>query len=186
MEIEKSLTLQTSNRGKYNYSVKVTNTVGSVYSSQIAVTIDPYKPPRITKQPKGGIINSSSGLVLEVVALNPNPAPNNGALSYQWYQNGSPINNPEARKSSWLIKSLNNSGFQSTYYVEVSYKGKITRSNRVTVTFEFKPRSSKWQSLLSPNSDPSLIKIGKIDRSLDLKRSVVEEETVTRGIANEK
>ncbi len=180
------LVLQPSSQsGIHKYYVMVSNAVGHTKSAE--VTVFSLKSPRIVKQPRGGIINSKLGLFLEVEAVNPNPAPHNGALSYQWYQNGSPINNEEGRKSGFLV-TLNNFVFQPTYYVKVSYKGKVTQSEVVKVEFEMRLRNSKWEGLLDPATDPSLIEIGQIDRSLDLKKSIeeVEEEgVIMRGIANE-
>ena len=150
------------------------------------MTVSSLKAPRITKQPTGGSINSNRGLTLEVAAVNPNPAPNNGALSYQWYHNKSPVNNEEGKKPRLWVRPSHNFEFQSTYYVEVSYRGKVTRSNVVRVVFGIRLRNSKWEGLLDPATDPSLIEIGQIDRSLDLKRTPEEsEEGVMRGLANE-
>jgi len=52
--------------------------------------------------------------------------------------------------------------------------------------FGIRLRNSKWEGLLDPATDPSLIEIGQIDRSLDLKRTPGESEgEIMRGLANE-
>ena len=169
--------------GNHKYYVVVSNDVGQIQSTEVRVSL---RGPQITRQPVGGFINSNLGLTLEVAAINPNPAPNNGALSFQWYRNKSPINNKEGRSPRLLVRPSSNFEFQSTYYVEVSYRGEVTRSDEVQVAFGVRLRSSKWESLLDPSTDPSLIEIGQIDRSLDLKRTPGEsEEGVMRELANE-
>ncbi len=181
------LVLQPSSQsGTHKYYVKVSNTVGQTKSTE--VTVSSLKSPRILRQPTGGFIHSNLGLTLEVKAVNPNPAPNNGALSYQWHKNGYPIAGEGAGKPRLWIKPSYNFEFQATYYVEVSYKGKVTRSNGVKVGFGIRLRNSKWEGLLDPETDPSLIEIGRIDRSLDLKRTPgeIEEEGIMRGPASEK
>ena len=167
------------------YYVIVANAAGHIKSTE--VTVSSLESPRILRQPLGGVINSKSGLlVLAVEAMNPNPAPNNGALSYQWYKNGSSIEG--GQKNHFMVRPSYNFEFQSTYYVEISYKGRVTRSEIVKVEFGIRLRNSKWESLLESETNPSFIAIGRIDRSLDLKKSigeVEEEEIVVREIADE-
>ena len=170
------LVIQSSSAsGNHKYYVIVSNDVGQTRSIKVSVSI--LRSPRITRQPVGGFVNSKQGFNLEVVAINPNPAPNNGALSYQWYRNKSPLNDEEGRRPRLLVRpSRSHFEFESTYYVEVSYRGEVTRSDEVQVAFGVRLRNSKWEGLLDSATDPSLIEIGQIDGGLDLKRTSGENE----------
>jgi hypothetical protein len=76
-------TLVISNAGPADagtYSVFITNTFGSLTSSNAALTV--HYPPTITSEPAGQATVLGSNVVFEVTATG------DGPLSYQWYFNG--------------------------------------------------------------------------------------------------
>jgi hypothetical protein len=99
--------IQATNAG--SYTVVVANSLGSVTSSVIALTV--LLPPAITTQPVSQAVNSGANATFSVVATGSAP------LAYQWISNGSAL--PGATASSLILASVQpaNSG---TYSVVVS------------------------------------------------------------------
>ena len=141
---DRELTVRQSDRPgtatQVQYHVRVSNSSGYVQSN--IVTLDFRKMPMIVKQPEGGHV-SESGYTLRVEANNPNLPPNDGALSYQWYRNGSQISG--ANGNSIFVSYSSGSEIEATYYVEISLaSGQFVvvvgvKSNVVTVDFRKKP-----------------------------------------------
>jgi hypothetical protein len=69
-----------------NYSVEVTNPLGTVVSTDAALTLT--SGPMITDQPLATTVNPGKSVSLIVGAVGP---PNGGTLSYQWRRNGTAI-----------------------------------------------------------------------------------------------
>jgi len=100
--------LQSGNAG--NYTVTVSNSVGSVTSTPAILTVSaPTSAPTITSQPLSQMVNANSSVTFSVMAA--------GVTGYQWLFNGNPI--AGATGSSYTIPAVNiaNSG---SYTVTVS------------------------------------------------------------------
>lgn len=107
-----------------NYSVKVTNTVGSTTSNAASLAVA-IPPPTISTQP-GNLSLSSGGRGTLSVA-----ASGTGTLTYQWRLNGTAI--AGATSSSYEIANATQSD-AGTYTVVVTASGSSTTSNAATVT----------------------------------------------------
>jgi hypothetical protein len=70
-----------------DYSVKVTNAVGSATSSAATLTVTTPVPLAITQQPVGGTLLNGTDLVLAVKVTG------SGPITYQWRRNGTAILN---------------------------------------------------------------------------------------------
>ena len=85
---------QTNNSG--DYDVVITNSIGSITSSVVTVSVI-YYPPTIGQQPIGGNVLVGSNFTLSASANGTAP------LNWQWRTNGMPI--PGANASSYVINS---------------------------------------------------------------------------------
>lgn len=104
-----------------NYTCYITNTTGSITSSVASLSI--FVAPAITTQPGSYNTNTGASVTFSVTASGTAP------LSYQWYDNGSPISG--ATLSSYNLSGLLTSD-SGTYNVRVSNAaGNATSSNAV-------------------------------------------------------
>lgn len=104
-----------------NYTCYITNTSGSITSSVATLAI--ILPPNITTQPKSVATNVGATVSFSVVASGTAP------LSYQWYDNGSPISG--ATLNAYTISGVFTSD-SGIYTVRVSNgAGTTTSSNAV-------------------------------------------------------
>ena len=105
-----------SNAG--NYTVVVTNNVGSTTSSFATIVI--AGAPTISTQPQSLTINSGTGTSISVSGAGP-------GLSYQWYYNGTIINGATNNTLSFPNIQSSNAG---TYYVVITNAyGSVTSAN---------------------------------------------------------
>ena len=107
----------------------MTNSLGSVLSNQVTLTVTALAPPVITTQPVGETVAQGSPASFTVVATG------GGTLSYQWYQNGSPVGTNSA---TYSIPSTQ-PGNAGTYMVTVSNAGGSTPSNQVSLVVVIPP-----------------------------------------------
>ena len=117
----------TNNAG--TYSVIVSNTAGSVTSSNAVLTVIP--PPNILSQPVSQSVNQGSPVSFSVVATG-------AGLGYQWRLNSANISGATNASYSLASATANNAG---TYSVVVSNTaGSVTSSNAV-LTVILPPRT---------------------------------------------
>jgi len=113
-----------SNTG--TYKVKVSNSAGSIWSSDATLTVGGSTvPPAITTQPNSQTVNSGTTASFSVVASGGTP------LSYQWQKNGSPISGATA--SSFSISNVQGSD-AGDYTVTVSNTGGSSTSLPATLS----------------------------------------------------
>jgi len=113
-----------SNTG--TYKVKVSNSAGSIWSNDVALTVGSSTvPPAITTQPASQTVNSGTSVTFTVVASGGSP------LSYQWQRNGSIISGATA--ASYQISSVLGAD-AGDYTVTVSNNGGNTTSLPATLT----------------------------------------------------
>ena len=93
----------------------------SVHSQPVRVTF-PANTLQITQQPRGGEVSVGGSLQLNVQATNPAQR----ELNYQWYKNGSPLENENQR--TLILNSSSHSEFQAIYYVSVSERNAPSQS----------------------------------------------------------
>jgi hypothetical protein len=115
---------QTADAG--TYSVRISNSVGSVISPGAVITVL-INPPIITFGPATQSLNVGASLVLSVQASGTGP------LSYQWLKNGAAISG--AVSSSFSIASIQTSDAGS-YAVRVTNSGGSVTSSTAVVTVQ--------------------------------------------------
>ena len=106
-----------------SYTVRVSNSAGSVLSSAATVTV--VVPPTITSHPSSQSVNVGSTVTLSVVAGGTAP------LGYQWLKNGSAISGATA--ANYTISSVQTSDAGS-YSVRVSNSAGSISSSAATIT----------------------------------------------------
>ncbi len=106
-----------------SYSVKVTNSAGTVQSVTVAVAVN--VPPSITMQPVAVVVKQGLAATLSVVAQG------SATLTYQWQKNG--VNIPAATAATYAIKAAAaaDAGF---YSVKVGNAFGAVQSNEVEVS----------------------------------------------------
>jgi hypothetical protein len=108
------------------YSVKVTNTAGSVTSNGAALTVNPASvAPTITQQPASQTVTAGQSAPFSVVANGTAP------LSYQWFKNGIAISG--ATSATFTIASAQGTD-AGTYMVKVSNSAGNVSSNGAVLT----------------------------------------------------
>jgi len=116
--------VQVSNAG--NYSVKVSNSVGSVTSTTAALTVSSVTtPPTISTQPVSQTVSVGSTATFSVVAAGTAP------LSYQWKFNGANLSGATGPALSIANAQAANAG---SYTVTVSNSAGSVLSNAATLT----------------------------------------------------
>ncbi len=109
-----------------NYTVDVSNSVGTATSNVASLTVNAPSPiPRVTSQPSSQTVNAGSSVTLSVGASGAAP------LSYQWRKNGTDI--AGATSSTYTIASPQ-SRDAGTYSVRVSNASGSATSNDVSLT----------------------------------------------------
>ena len=101
-------TVTTSDAG--DYSVKISNAAGSVFSANATVTV--VVPPAITQQPNSVTANLGNNVTFTVKATGTAP------LSYQWFENDDPM--PGETGSSLTVHNVQPADDQNSYYVNVA------------------------------------------------------------------
>jgi hypothetical protein len=95
-----------------SYSVAVTNTVGTVTTSPVELTVNSsVLPPTITVQPAGRSLMAGDSLALNVAVSGTSP------FTYRWRRNGDPISGATA--ASYAVAQVGE-GDAGSYTVEVS------------------------------------------------------------------
>lgn len=89
-----------------------------------------YLPPVILNQPVGGIARSGGSFVFEVILSNTK------LITYQWYRNGSPIQNTNNNKLTLSSLSSSDTG---TYYCSINYKTAYFNTDVVTLEVKDSP-----------------------------------------------
>jgi hypothetical protein len=107
------------------YTVKVTNTVGSITSNPARLTVILLSAPAITVQPVSHSVNAGQADTFRVFATG-NPTP-----TYQWRKDGTPI--PGATGSTYSIASTSVSD-SGNYTVEVMNPVDTIMSNQAHLT----------------------------------------------------
>ena len=102
-----------------NYAVVVTNSCGTVTSSEAVLTV--VFPPSITAQPAGQTVVNSSNATFTVMAEGTPP------LSYQWYFNDTPING--ATDATYTINGVTTNNEGSYTVIITNACGSVTSSN---------------------------------------------------------
>ena len=121
------------------YYVVVSNTVGSVKSATVTVTV--VGPPTITAQPTSVTVGAGATATFTVTATT-----TAGSLTYQWYKNGTEISG--ATGASYTTPATASGDNNATYYVRVTNQAGTTQSNTVTLTVLQPPTiTSQPQSL---------------------------------------
>ncbi len=121
----------TANSGETFYVV-VTNSVGSVTSSTVALTVNPANvAPAITTQPVSQTVTAGQTATFSVVATG-YPAP-----TYQWYMNSAAISGATAASYTTPATTTANSG--ETFYVVVTNSVGSVTSSTVTLTVNAAP-----------------------------------------------
>lgn len=114
-----------------------------------------YLPPVIVQQPVGGIGKSGSNFIFEVILSNTK------LLTYQWYKNGSPIQNATTSKLTLTALSSSDTG---NYYCNLNYKTATFNTNVVNLEVKDSPTISIQPTNLSlafgSNSSLSVSAIG--------------------------
>ncbi|MDP7441479.1 MAG: immunoglobulin domain-containing protein, partial [Verrucomicrobiota bacterium] len=105
-----------------DYRVAVSNSLGSVDSETIPVTV--LQPAGIDEQPEGGSVSKGGSFTLEVVASGSEP------ISYQWHHKGAPIDG--ATESTLSLTNLRDADMGS-YHVVVSNAGGEETSNSISL-----------------------------------------------------
>ena len=115
-----SLTTEARHNG-YQYRVKVSNSVGAVYSNTVTLTVN--LKPVITTQPANKTVNQGAKATFKVVAT--------GATAYQWYYR-------KPGDSTWT--AVKNNGTSATYTLTTEarhngYKYRVKVSNSVGAVY---------------------------------------------------
>ncbi len=116
----------TENAG--NYTVRVTNSLGSATSSPAAITV--LDPPTIIAQPTPQSVAAGSLFQLWITATGTSP------LSYRWFRNGQEI--PGAQKPSYEVFSASSTN-AGTYFIRVTNPVGNEQSESVVVTVQAPP-----------------------------------------------
>ena len=111
------------------YSVIVSNSLGSVLSSNATLTVN--NPPAITSQPVGTMVTGGQTATFSVTATGTGP------LSYQWRKNGSNIAGATASSYTTSATTATDNGAQ--YSVVISNSVGNIASNAVTLTVNTPP-----------------------------------------------
>ncbi|WP_438480144.1 immunoglobulin domain-containing protein [Oleiharenicola lentus] len=112
-----------------SYRVTVTNGAGSVLSNAATLSLETL--PVITMQPSSitGFYGEAATFTVQIQ--------NAGPVTYQWYQNGSAIYG--ATNASFRINPISY-GDRTTYYVEITGRVGMVRSDTVSLDVVEKPR----------------------------------------------
>ena len=110
-----------------NYTVRVSNSVGSVTSSAAKLTVN-LKKPTISTQPKSQTVTEGNDVTFTVTA-------NGSELSYQWYKDGNLING--ATSASYKITNVMPS-HAGSYTVTVNNSAGRATSSAAVLTVKLK------------------------------------------------
>ncbi|HWA26748.1 MAG TPA: hypothetical protein VG734_13910, partial [Lacunisphaera sp.] len=111
-----------------NYTVTVTNALGSATSAAARLTVQPAQPLVITQQPVGGTLYASQAFRLTVEVSG------SGPISYQWRRNGTPISGATASFYEIYAMSYSMDTYAGTYDVVVTAPTSTVTSQAVTVS----------------------------------------------------
>jgi len=104
------------------FTVTISNLVGSVTSNPATLTVNPTPvPPSITRQPLSQTINAGQTATFVVIASGATP------LSYQWQRNGAGISGATSSSYTTPAESTSASGEQFTVVVS-NLAGRVTSS----------------------------------------------------------
>jgi hypothetical protein len=109
------------------FQVAVSNSAGSITSSQATLTVNSTgTAPTITLQPQNQILNSGQSATFTVAATG------NGTLSYQWYSGSAAITGATSTSYNTPVTSLANNG--DSYYATISNSAGTTTSALASLT----------------------------------------------------
>ena len=121
------------------YQARARNRWGETRSR--AVRLDAMLAPRITAQPNGGTVETSTAFKTRVAAVGMPP------LTYQWFKDGSPIIEEEGE--SFTIDSVVRS-HAGTYSVRIQNEYGVVESNPFHLDVTFNALERIWKSTGSP------------------------------------
>ena len=154
---ERSLTFENVTLSQDGLEVRchVTNLNGAALSQTARLTVlSPLEEVRILTQPQGGTLQEGETLTLSVLATGSPP------LSYQWYQNGTPVGTDAE------TLAVSESGF---YKVKVTNPKGSIYSNEVQVTTESTPQEPPGITILRGTSEQILIEFeGRLEAASSL------------------
>src|ERR1051325_2398858 len=107
------------------YSVIVSNTFGTVISSNVTLTVTGLSPPSVTTAP--GNLTVLEGSDASIVAA----ATGSAALSYQWRKNGSPLGGQTA--TNFTLSSVTTNDAASYTVVVNNFSGAVTSTPPVSL-----------------------------------------------------
>jgi hypothetical protein len=131
--------VQSSNAG--NYSVQVTNSAGSILSSNAILVVN--LPPRITVQPQSQTARVGSNVTFAIAATGTQP------LAFQWRFNGANISGATASDYTRFAVQTNDAGAYSVVVTNVA--GSVVSSNAMLAILLPQPARIESIELLSIN-----------------------------------
>jgi sugar lactone lactonase YvrE len=111
-----------------DYTVTVSNSIGSVTSAVAKLTVETPVPLTITKQPVGGTLYESKTFVLSVEVAG------SGPVTYQWRRNGTPVWNGTSSSLHIYATSSSLDNYTGTYDVVVTAPYGTATSEAVVVS----------------------------------------------------
>ncbi|MEO6996394.1 MAG: immunoglobulin domain-containing protein [Lacunisphaera sp.] len=111
-----------------NYTVTVTNSLGSATSAAATLTVEAAVPLTITKQPVGGTLYADQVFSLSVEVSG------SGPITYQWRKNGSPVSGGSSANYQLYPLSYSVDNYAGTYDVVVTAPTSTVTSQAVVVS----------------------------------------------------
>ena len=143
-----TLATTTSDNGA-QFTVVVSNTVGSVTSNAATLTVNAAQvPPSITAQPTSQTVTAGQAAIFNVAAAGTAP------LSYQWQKNGAAISGATSSGYTTPAATSSDNGAQFTVLVSNTV-GSVT-SSAATLSVTSSAAFPVWVS-------PSLVRVGQTD-----------------------
>ncbi len=111
-----------------DYTVTVSNSLGSVTSGAARLTVETSVPLTITKQPVGGVLYESKTFVLSVEVAG------SGPITYQWRRNGTSVWNATSSSLQIYATSSSMDNYTGTYDVVATAPSGTVTSEAVVVS----------------------------------------------------